>query len=76
MEMDDRTVVTLDALGSEDRIINDPIQNVTILGFDSEIKSIQKKDELVIEVPSGYSNQNPPCFKIELKDIPSDIFGD
>ena len=76
MEIDGRKVISLDALGSEDHIINDEITSLTLLGNSSNIKWIQKKDELVIEVPKDYESENPICFKIELEEIPSDIFGD
>ncbi|WP_297086609.1 alpha-L-fucosidase [uncultured Draconibacterium sp.] len=75
LEQDERKVVELDALGAEDRIINDPIVKVTLLGCNEEIKWIQQNNELVIEVPKSFKSKNPLCFKIELKEIPSDIFG-
>ncbi|PKQ61734.1 alpha-L-fucosidase [Labilibaculum filiforme] len=76
MEVDNRNVITLDALGAEDRVINDAIKKVSLLGYNSEITWIQKKKELVIQLPTNFSSKNPVCFKIELEAMPSDIFGD
>ena len=74
MKADDRKVISLDAFGSENRIINDAISKVSLLGYDSEITWIQQKNELVIQLPANFSSKNPPCFKIELEAMPSDIF--
>ncbi|NIJ46458.1 alpha-L-fucosidase [Wenyingzhuangia heitensis] len=76
LKKDDRKVVTLDALGAEDRILNDAILDVRLLGFDKSIKWIQQKNELVIELPKDYKSDNAVCFKIRLKEKPSDILGD
>ena len=73
LKTDDRHVISLDALGAEDRIINDAIINVSLLGFDEAIKWIQKKDELIIELPENYNLNNALCFKVELTPLPSDI---
>lgn len=76
MDTDERKVITLDALGSEDRVINDAIERVSLLGYDKDLTWIQKKDELVIQIPQDFESSNPPCFKVILKDKPSDILGD
>ncbi|WP_109829358.1 alpha-L-fucosidase [Reichenbachiella versicolor] len=74
LKPDDREVIVLRALGSENRILNDDILDVTLLGSDAEVKWIQQKDELVIELPD-HELKNALCFKVMLKDKPSDILG-
>ncbi len=73
LKTDDRKVIVLDALGAEDRIINDAVLNVSLLGTNEEIKWIQQKNELVIELPKHIDLKNAICFKIKLKEKPSDI---
>lgn len=73
LKSDDRKVIELDALGAEDRIINDAILKVSLLGNEEPINWIQKKDELIIEMPEGFESKNAICFKVELAEAPSDI---
>lgn len=70
---DGREVLSLDALGSEDRIINDKIKEVSILGSDTKVNWIQKKNELVIALPANNPVKNAVCFKVTLEEKPSDI---
>lgn len=73
LKMDDRATISLDALGAEDRIINDAILNVSLLGYKGKIKWTQQKDELVIEIPTNYNTEKAITFKVELQEMPSDI---
>ncbi|SDW31176.1 alpha-L-fucosidase [Lutibacter oricola] len=75
LKNDDRKTISLDALGSEDRILNDAVKNVSILGQNTDIKWIQQKNELVIELPKELKLKNAICFKIELEEKPSAILG-
>ncbi len=68
-----RTSFSFDALGSEDRVLNDAIKAVSIMGYDGKIKFIQKKNELVVEIPADLKLNNAVGFKIELAPAPSDI---
>ncbi|MEM6829778.1 MAG: alpha-L-fucosidase, partial [Bacteroidota bacterium] len=75
LKPDDQASIRLNALGAENRIVNDPIKQIELLGNDSEIKWIQQKDELVIELPENFQADKALCFKIVLKEKPSDILG-
>ncbi|MDW7693380.1 alpha-L-fucosidase [Flammeovirgaceae bacterium SG7u.111] len=75
LKTDGRKTIELKALGSENRILNDPIISVCLLGGTGNLKWIQQKDELVIELPEEYQSDKAICFKIELKEKPSDILG-
>ncbi|GAF01927.1 hypothetical protein [Saccharicrinis fermentans] len=68
-----RTTFSFDALGSDDRIINDAIKKVSIMGYDKAINWIQKNDELVVELPLTSTLKNAIGFKIELEEAPDDI---
>lgn len=65
--------VSLYALGSELRIINDNIVDVTLLGSDLDINWIQTGQALVLDLPGTNPVSNAACFKIQLADPPSDI---
>ncbi len=65
--------ISLYALGSDLRIINDSIVDVSILGSDLDIKWTQTKRELEIELPDSNPVKNAVCFKIQLAAPPSDI---
>ncbi len=71
---DDKHTLSLNALGSENSIINDDIKSVSILGYEGEVKWIQKADELLIELPKERPVKNAIGFKIELEEAPGDIF--
>ncbi|TYA71742.1 alpha-L-fucosidase [Seonamhaeicola marinus] len=73
LKPDGRAVITLDALGAEDRIVNDAILKVSVLGSNAKLNWIQKTDELVIQLPEGFHADKAACFKIELAEKPSDI---
>jgi len=69
-----RKNISLNAFGSNNRIINDAIKKVSILGCESEIKWIQQTNELVIELPEKHPGKNAVAIKIELEEAPGDIF--
>ena len=68
-----RTSFSFDALGSQDRILNDAIKEISIMGYEGDLKWIQKNDELVVEIPKDLKLKNAIGFKIVLEDAPSDI---
>ncbi|WP_075601582.1 alpha-L-fucosidase [Saccharicrinis aurantiacus] len=69
-----KETLSLSALGSENRVINDAIKSVSIMGYDETINWIQKDNELIIQLPKERPVKNAIGFKIELDDAPSDIF--
>jgi len=74
LKQDGRKNIRFDAFGAHDRITNDPIKNVSIMGCDTAIKWIQLDNELVVELPNDLKLKNAIGFKIELETAPSDIF--
>jgi len=64
--------LNLYALGKEVRIINDKIEKITLLGYNTKINWKQIDTELVITIPE-VKTKNAICFKIELELPPSDI---
>ncbi|MEM6644442.1 MAG: alpha-L-fucosidase [Bacteroidota bacterium] len=73
---DERKTISLSALGYENRIVNDVIEDIQLLGNTTKLNWIQQKDELVIELPDSLEKDQPLCFAINLDDPPSDILGE
>ncbi|MGQ1787220.1 MULTISPECIES: alpha-L-fucosidase [unclassified Saccharicrinis] len=74
LKPDQRKSISINAFGANNRIVNDAIKAVTILGYEKDIKWIQQNDELVIELPRGTNLKNALGIKIELENAPGDIF--
>lgn len=59
--------IRINSLSTLIGVLNNPIENVTLLGSDEAIKWERNEKGLIIEAPKNLPSDYSHCFKITLK---------